>query len=170
MDSHATSPLSTAQRLSLVRSCKPTKVDTPLAKRIVSFPVLLGTRLRCGSSSQVSNCERQISMTESHAFGSNLAHLDQIHAFFDKVSLNWDCWPWEVCYTHAWCGTYSNPGMSENVFNLVTLRWIRLQQSPDQVLGCAKEKPLLQEGRVMINTTKLYIQQVQLCLHPSSSH
>ena len=60
--------------------------------------------------------------------------------------------------------------MSENVFNLVTLRWIRLQKSPDQVLGCVKEKPLLQEGRVMINTTKLYIQQVQLCLHPSSSH
>ena len=88
MNSHATSLLSTAQHLSLVRSRKPTKADTSLAKRIVSFAVLLGTRLRCGSSSQVSNCERQISMTESHAFGSNLMHLDQIHSFLTRSHSN----------------------------------------------------------------------------------
>ena len=57
-------------------------------------------------------------------------------------------------YTRHTCMsvTYSNPRVSENIFNLVTLLWICLQQSPDQILGCMREKrPLLQEGRAMTN-------------------
>ena len=48
--------------------------------------------------------------------------------------------------------TYSNPRVAENIFNLVTLLWICLQQSPDQIFGCMREKrTLLQEEKVMTN-------------------
>ena len=50
---------SAARYLSLVYSCKPTKVETPLIKSIVTFPIPLGNRLRCGSSSLSSNCVHQ---------------------------------------------------------------------------------------------------------------
>ena len=114
-----------AQYLSLVRKGK----THPSLK--VSFPVLLWTRLRLGSSSLVRNCEWHLAnlvsrpfhlqflitcgmqklqvikswrwerpgskascMTESHAFGANLT-------IFDKISLSWACWPWEVCNMSA---------------------------------------------------------------------
>ena len=43
--------------------------------------------------------------------------------------------------------TYSNPRVSENIFNLVTLLWICLQQSPDQILGCMREEDTATRGK-----------------------
>ena len=92
------SVLSVSQCLSLVRSHKLSKPDTPLAKSIhvVLMPVLLRTRLRCGSSSLDSNSKGWLALlhsctTESHAIGENLMlFLIRSH------SIHWDYWPWSV--------------------------------------------------------------------------